>query len=172
MSLRIPNQQCIQKSYEKLLPASVPSKPSGPSTKGEIKDQQTTITPCKIIGIHHKTLPHKGRPSYQITTMHHKGNRAGTHRTMLCNTIHLMPPDGCKTQQSQWTLATPEPLIEDEEEEATLEEEEANMETANLPIGFKEMPLPLVTPLTHAFNRAIQSCHLFFCLSTLLSNQQ
>ena len=46
-----------------------------------------------------------------------------------------MPPDECKTQQSQWTLATPEPLIEDEEEEATLEEEEANMETANISIS-------------------------------------
>ncbi len=54
---------------------------------------------------------------------------------MLHNTIHLMPPDECKTQQSQWTLATPEPLIEDEEEEATLEEEEANMETANISIS-------------------------------------
>jgi len=63
-----------------------------------------------------------------------------------------MPLGGCRTWQSQWTLAIPEPLTMDEEDEATSEEGEANTEITSPPTASKATLLPLATPQMHAFN--------------------
>ena len=91
--------------------------------------QTNNYRPHKTTGIHNRTSPYEGQPFYQTTITCHQDKWDGIHPTVthLCNTIHLMLPDGCRIQQSQWTLVVPGPSIADEGEETTLEEEEANM---------------------------------------------
>jgi len=78
------------------------NKLSGPSIKRETKIQQITIALHKTTGVYSKTSLHEGQLSCQTITVPHKDNRVGTHciTTLLCNTTHPMPPDGCKTLQS------------------------------------------------------------------------
>ena len=134
MSLKIPNQPPIQKSYERPWLAFTQNKLSGLSIKEEIKTSLTIITPLKTTGVP-RTLSHKGKTSFLIITASHQGT---CHITTTPNTIHRMHHDGCRTRWSQWISAEQGPLTEDEEEEETLEEEEANT-TTNLPTAFKEM---------------------------------
>jgi len=119
---------------------SAQNKPSGPFTKGEIKTNQTTIVPLRIIGIP-KTPSNKDQLFLPTTIAPHKEIH---HTATIPNITHQTHHDGCKIHLSQWILAILEPLtVEGEEEETS--EEEANT-TTNLPIASKAMPQTQETP--------------------------
>jgi len=137
---------------KKPLQVSAPNRPSKPTLKGEIQDQQIPIIPHRITGIPHRTLPHKGQQSCQIVTAHHKGKWVGTPPSTTSSTTCQMLQGGCKTLWFQWTSAAPELSITAKEEEGTLEEEGVNIGTTS-PITTSKATSPqLVTFQMHASN--------------------
>src|SRR6266403_2928903 len=106
MSLRTPNQPPILRYSRKLLQASVPNKPSGPSSKRETLGKTTIIANLKQTG-DHKTWFKEGQysSSYPITIAP-RDKGAGTCCSIdNSNTSHIThptPQGQCKIHPSPW----------------------------------------------------------------------